>query len=137
VTGSVALEHMTQRFAALRCLHDGPLSPSRTDDWSRTNAGTPWRALRQRNVTLLLRLTSAIGSCAVFARVNDEVVGIARLYPKAVAIRVAATDAEPFVFGDDPIARAVREPGAARGLGDDKVAVRHTMRREPIPLAFV
>lgn len=67
-----------------RCLHSGPLSRQNLDH-PPEGAGIPWSALRERNIPLLRRLVATYESCALLAWAGDEVVGMLRYYPRAIA----------------------------------------------------
>ena len=44
----------------------------------------PWARYRDRNTTLLSKLTQVYGACAIVARDGDDIAGQLRFYPKAV-----------------------------------------------------
>jgi len=79
----VTVEPMTEAFILWRCLHGGPLSRDSIDRWP-SDSDMPWERFRARNVPLLRKLIGTYGSCAIVARVGEDIVGALRFYPKAV-----------------------------------------------------
>jgi len=79
----VVVEPMTEEFISWRCLHGGPLSRDTIDKWP-SSSTMPWERYRERNAPLLMKLTRTYGACAVIARVDDQIVGHLRFYPRAV-----------------------------------------------------
>jgi hypothetical protein len=79
----VVVEPMTEEFILWRCLHGGPLSRDKIDQWPSAD-GMPWDRYRKRNIPLLVKLIRIYGSCAILARDGDRIVGHLRFYPRAV-----------------------------------------------------
>jgi GNAT superfamily N-acetyltransferase len=79
----VVVEPMTEKFILWRCLHGGPLSRD-TIDQCLPGGTMPLACYRDRNTSLLAKLTKTYGSCAILARDGDQIVGHLRFYPKAV-----------------------------------------------------
>jgi len=80
---NVVVEPMTEEFILWRCLHSGPLSRDNIDKWP-SDSKMPWERFRERNVSLLMKLTRTYGACAIIARDCEEIVGLLRFYPKVV-----------------------------------------------------
>jgi GNAT superfamily N-acetyltransferase len=79
----VVVEPMTLEFVVWRCLHGGPLTLDTIDQWSSSDS-MPWERYRQRNRSLLTKITKTYGACAILARDKDKIVGHLRFYPKGI-----------------------------------------------------
>ena len=79
----VVVEPMTEEFIVWRCLHGGPLARD-TIDQCPPGGTIPWVCYRDRNTSLLVKLTRTYGACAIIARDRDQIVGHLRFYPKSV-----------------------------------------------------
>ena len=80
---NIIIEPMTEEFLVWRCLHDGPLSHDTIDQWQ-PSSKIPWERYRERNSSLLRKLTRTYGACAIIAHDNGRVIGKLRFYPKHV-----------------------------------------------------
>ena len=80
---NVVAEPMTEEFIVWRCLHGGPLSRKTIDQWPETST-IPFQRYRERNIQLLRKLIRTYGTCAIFARDGDKVVGYLSFYPKVI-----------------------------------------------------
>jgi hypothetical protein len=85
----IVIEPMAAPLIMWRCLHGGPYNAQSLEEWPQ-DGRMPWPSLRARNLPLLEKLTAAYGSCALLARDGEQVVGILRFYPKAIATRPEA-----------------------------------------------
>lgn len=85
----VVVELMTEEFILWRCLHGGPLSRDTIDQWS-SGDKMPWKRYRDRNTSLLVKLTRTYGACAILARDGDRIVGHLRFYPKSICRKKGA-----------------------------------------------
>jgi hypothetical protein len=75
----ITIEPMTEDFILWRCLHSGPLSKQTIDQ------NKKWSKFRETNLSILKKLIKTYGTCAIIARQGDQIIGILRFYPKAVA----------------------------------------------------
>ncbi len=80
---NIVIEPMTDEFILWRCLHGGPLSRDNIDKWP-SNSKMPWERFRERNMSLLRKLSRTYGACTIIARDDEEIVGLLRFYPKVV-----------------------------------------------------
>ena len=85
----VVVEPMTEEFILWRCLHGGPLSRDTINQWSSGDT-MPWKRYRDRNTSLLVKLTRTYGACAILARDGDLIVGHLRFYPKSICRKEGA-----------------------------------------------
>jgi GNAT superfamily N-acetyltransferase len=74
---------MTVDFILWRCLHFGPLSRKNIDHCS-SNDKVPFDHYRERNTSLLEKITNTYGACAILARDGEEIIGQLRFYPKEI-----------------------------------------------------
>ena len=79
----VVIEPMTDDFIVWRCLHNGPLTQENIDMWP-AEEKTSFDHYRERNTSLLKKITQIYGSCAIIARIGEKVIGQLRFYPKAI-----------------------------------------------------
>jgi RimJ/RimL family protein N-acetyltransferase len=77
------VEMMPASFPLWRCLHGGPLSRESIDRWA-PDSQMLWTEYRERNLPFLQKLTEIYGACAVVARLEGQVVGHLRFYPKEI-----------------------------------------------------
>jgi len=80
---NVIIEPMTEDFIVWRCLHSGPLSRESIDRRSSTDKMS-FDHYRERNTSLLEKITKTYGACAIVAREGEEIIGQLRFYPKAI-----------------------------------------------------
>jgi GNAT superfamily N-acetyltransferase len=83
MSGSFAVEMMSDKAPLWRCLHGGPLTAGSLDA-ADEDGQTPFAQFRGRNLAFLERLTETYGACAVVAKAGDAFVGHLRFYPRAV-----------------------------------------------------
>lgn len=83
ISDRVILEPMSEDFILWRCLHMGPLTRDTIDRGSTTDTMS-FEQYRERNISLLQKLTRLYGACAIIARYGEEIVGQLRFYPKSV-----------------------------------------------------
>ncbi|KKK93879.1 hypothetical protein LCGC14_2688460, partial [marine sediment metagenome] len=81
----VVVEPMTEEFIVWRCLHGGPLARD-TIDQCPPGGTIPCVCYRDRNTSLLVKLTRTYGACAIIARDGDQIVGHLRFYPKPKSV---------------------------------------------------
>jgi GNAT superfamily N-acetyltransferase len=79
----IIIEPMTEDFIVWRCLHGGPLSRETIDRRSSSDIMS-FDHYRERNTSLLEKITRIYGACAIIARDSEEIVGQLRFYPKAI-----------------------------------------------------
>ncbi len=83
MTGIVLIEPMTEDFILWRCLHNGPLTQESIDQWP-SDDKKAFDQFRERNTSLLRKITRIYGACAIIARDGEEIIGQLRFYPKAI-----------------------------------------------------
>ena len=74
---------MTEDFIVWRCLHYGPLSRE-TIDRRPNSYKMSFDHYRERNISLIEKITKTYGACAIIARDGEEIIGQLRFYPKAI-----------------------------------------------------
>lgn len=74
---------MIEDFILWRCLHNGPLT-SKTIDQGSSADSMSFGHYRERNISLLQKITRIYGACAIIARDGEEIVGQLRFYPKLI-----------------------------------------------------
>jgi len=80
---NILIEPMTEKFLLWRCLHYGPISRENIDQWL-SESDIDWERYRRRNIPLLVQLTRTYGACAMLARIDENIVGQLRFYPKNI-----------------------------------------------------
>ena len=85
----IQIEPMTEKFILWRCLHYGPISKKKINQWP-SESDINWEKYRERNIPLLLKLTQTYSACAILARIDDKIMGQLRFYPRVVCNLEAA-----------------------------------------------
>ncbi len=83
MSSNVIIEPMTENFILWRCLHHGPLSKENINEWP-TEQTKFYETRRAINLPLLKKIIKVYGTCALLARVGEQIVGTLRFYPKVL-----------------------------------------------------